>query len=91
LLSSFDGLDPLSGKSEVHKHSAEKSCCTKCSIGRFRRRVGEQSRVAGFIWRLPRSNGDSASLHHPAYNVNDDAIIYGTSHWIKLVETTLAA
>jgi hypothetical protein len=57
----------------------------------FERRVGEQSRVAGFIWRLPRSNGDSAGLHHPAYNVNDDAIIYGTSHWIQLVETTLAA
>src|SRR5260370_1341617 len=36
-------------------------------------------------------NGDSAGLHHPAYNLNDDAIVYGTSHWIKLVENTLAA
>jgi hypothetical protein len=53
----------------------------------FERRVGEQSRVAGFIWRLPRSNG----LHHPAYNFNDDAIIYGTLCWIKLVEMILAA
>ncbi len=36
-------------------------------------------------------NGDSAGLHHPAYNFNDDAIPYGTSYWVKLVETALAA
>lgn len=35
--------------------------------------------------------GDSAGLHHPAYNFNDDAIAYGSSYWIRLVETTLAA
>ncbi len=36
-------------------------------------------------------NGDSAGLHHPAYNFNDDAIPFGTSYWVKLVETALAA
>ena len=36
-------------------------------------------------------NGDSAGLHHPGYNFNDDAIVFGTSYWIKLVENTLAA
>ena len=36
-------------------------------------------------------NGDSAGLHHPAYNFDDDAIVYGTSYWIRLVETQLAA
>ena len=36
-------------------------------------------------------NGDSAGLHHPAYDFNDDAIVYGTSYWIKLVENTLSA
>src|SRR6266404_3797491 len=36
-------------------------------------------------------NGNSAGLHHPAYNFNDDAIVYGTSYWIKLVENKLAA
>ncbi|WOH68313.1 M20 aminoacylase family protein [Bradyrhizobium sp. BWA-3-5] len=36
-------------------------------------------------------NGDSAGLHHPAYNFNDEAIVFGTSYWIKLVESTLAA
>jgi amidohydrolase len=35
-------------------------------------------------------NGDSAGLHHPAYNFNDEAIPYGTSYWVKLVETALA-
>ena len=36
-------------------------------------------------------NGDSAGLHHHAYDFNDDAIVFGTSYWIKLVENTLAA
>ncbi len=34
-------------------------------------------------------NGDSAGLHHPAYNFNDDVIPIGTSYWVKLVETAL--
>jgi amidohydrolase len=36
-------------------------------------------------------NGDTAGLHHPAYNFNDEAIVFGTSYWIKLVENRLAA
>jgi amidohydrolase len=36
-------------------------------------------------------NGDTAGLHHPAYDFNDEAIVYGTSYWIKLVESTLFA
>ncbi len=36
-------------------------------------------------------NGDSAGLHHPAYDFNDEAIVFGTSYWIRLVENTLAA
>ena len=36
-------------------------------------------------------NGDSASLHHPAYNFNDEVIPIGTSYWAKLVETALPA
>ena len=35
-------------------------------------------------------NGDSAGLHHPAYNFNDEVIPIGTSYWVKLVETALA-
>ncbi|HUC49969.1 MAG TPA: M20 aminoacylase family protein [Xanthobacteraceae bacterium] len=35
-------------------------------------------------------NGDSASLHHPAYNFNDDVIPLGTSYWVRLTETALA-
>lgn len=47
-----------------------------------------QARPGAFIFC---GNGDSAGLHHPAYNFNDEAILYGTSFWIKLVESTLAA
>jgi amidohydrolase len=47
-----------------------------------------QARPGAFIFC---GNGNSAGLHHPAYNFNDEAILYGTSFWIKLVETTLAA
>jgi amidohydrolase len=47
-----------------------------------------QARPGAFIFC---GNGDSAGLHHPAYNFNDEAILYGTSFWIKLVENTLAA
>ena len=36
-------------------------------------------------------NGDSAGLHHPAYNFNDEAIPVGTSYWVRLAETALAA
>jgi len=34
-------------------------------------------------------NGDSAGLHHPAYDFNDEAIPIGTSYWVRLVETAL--
>ena len=36
-------------------------------------------------------NGDSAGLHHPAYDFNDEVIPIGTSYWVKLVETAMAA
>jgi hippurate hydrolase len=35
-------------------------------------------------------NGDSAGLHHPAYDFNDETIPAGTSYWVRLVETALA-
>jgi hippurate hydrolase len=35
-------------------------------------------------------NGDSAGLHHPAYDFNDEAIPFGTSKWLRLLETALA-
>jgi amidohydrolase len=47
-----------------------------------------EARPGAFIFC---GNGDSAGLHHPAYNFNDEAILYGTSYWIKLIENTLAA
>ena len=44
-------------------------------------------RPGAFIWI---GNGPSAGLHHPSYNFNDDIIPFGTSYWVRLVETALA-
>jgi hippurate hydrolase len=36
-------------------------------------------------------NGDSAGLHHPAYDFNDRAIPVGVSYWASIVETAMPA
>ena len=46
-----------------------------------------QERPGAFIFV---GNGDSAGLHHPAYDFNDEAIPIGTSYWVRLTETALA-
>ena len=46
------------------------------------------TRPGAFIWI---GNGTSAGLHHPSYNFNDEVIPFGTSYWVKLVETALPA
>ena len=47
-----------------------------------------EERPGAFIFA---GNGDSAGLHHPAYDFNDDLIPVGCSYWVKLVETALPA
>jgi amidohydrolase len=47
-----------------------------------------EARPGAFIFV---GNGDSAGLHHPAYDFNDEVIPVGTSYWVRLVETALAA
>jgi amidohydrolase len=34
-------------------------------------------------------NGDTAMVHHPEYDFNDEAIPFGVSYWAKLAETTM--
>ncbi len=34
-------------------------------------------------------NGNTASLHHPAYDFNDEVIAYGVSYWVRLAEQRL--
>jgi hippurate hydrolase len=46
-----------------------------------------QERPGAFIFI---GNGDSAGLHHPAYDFNDETIPIGTSYWVRLAETALA-
>lgn len=36
-------------------------------------------------------NGDTANVHHPEYDFNDEAIPHGTSYWAELVETRMPA
>jgi len=36
-------------------------------------------------------NGDTAGLHNPAYDFNDEAIAHGISYWVRLAEQRLDA
>ena len=47
-----------------------------------------EARPGAFIFI---GNGDTAGLHHPAYDFNDEVIPHGMSYWVKLAETALAA
>ncbi len=47
-----------------------------------------QERPGAFVFI---GNGDSAGLHNPAYDFNDDAIPIGCSYWARLVETAMPA
>jgi amidohydrolase len=46
-----------------------------------------EARPGAFIFV---GNGESAGLHHPRYDFNDEVIPIGTSYWVRLVETALA-
>jgi len=45
-----------------------------------------EARPGAFIFI---GNGDSAGLHHPAYDFNDDVIPAGIAFWARLVETAM--
>src|SRR5438105_2098946 len=45
-----------------------------------------EARPGAFIFV---GNGESAGLHHPSYDFNDEVIPIGTSYWVKLVETAM--
>jgi hippurate hydrolase len=47
-----------------------------------------EERPGAFIFM---GNGDSANLHHPAYDFDDSAIPYGASYWVRLVEKSMPA
>lgn len=36
-------------------------------------------------------NGDTAKLHHPRYDFNDEVIPVGVSYWVRLIETAMPA
>jgi hippurate hydrolase len=47
-----------------------------------------EARPGAFIFL---GNGNSANLHHPAYDFNDEIIPLGVSYWVKLAESALPA
>jgi hippurate hydrolase len=47
-----------------------------------------EARPGAFIFI---GNGDSAGLHNPAYDFNDEIIPIGCSYWARLVETAMPA
>ena len=34
-------------------------------------------------------NGSTPMVHHPKYNFNDEALIYGATYWARLIETAM--
>ena len=46
-----------------------------------------EARPGAFVWL---GNGDTAGLHHPAYDFNDAALPYGIAYFARIVETALA-
>ncbi|MCO6188135.1 M20 aminoacylase family protein [Rhizobium sp. L1K21] len=46
-----------------------------------------EARPGAFIFI---GNGDTAGLHHPEYDFNDEIIPHGISYWVKLAEDRLA-
>lgn len=47
-----------------------------------------EARPGAFIFV---GNGDSAGLHHPAYDFNDEVIPLGCSYWAKIIEELMPA
>ena len=47
-----------------------------------------EARPGAFIFM---GNGDTANVHNPAYNFNDEAIPVGVSYWARLAETAMPA
>jgi hippurate hydrolase len=44
------------------------------------------ARPGAFIFA---GNGDTAGVHHPAYDFNDELIPYGCSYWVRLAERAM--
>lgn len=45
-----------------------------------------QARPGAFMFL---GNGDTAGLHNPGYDFNDEAIAFGSSYWVRLVEKAM--
>jgi hippurate hydrolase len=88
---------PVTANSPQEAHFAADIAESVAGWGRVEREVppvmgGEDfsfmlnERPGAMIWI---GNGDTAGVHHPEYDFNDEAIPYGCSYWARLAEALM--
>lgn len=93
----YDRLCPVTiNHAEQYRYAAEAAVNV---VGRDNVDIEQPARLGGedFSYMLQENpgciifvgNGDSAGLHHPEYDFNDEAIPYGIAFWAKIVEERL--
>ena len=50
-----------------------------------------QAKPGCYVWLGTGQGPDTANLHNPRYDFNDDALAIGTSYWVTLAEQQLPA
>src|SRR5436309_3423758 len=93
---SLDDVMAASGvsKSQLYHYFADKDALVLDVIARQTERVLDAQRPhLEALDLLPASaaTATAPACIIPAYDFNDEAIVYGTSYWIKLVENTLVS
>lgn len=88
---------PVTVNHEAHTEYAAHAAEAVAGMGRVCRNMPQTLGGEDFSFMLNEvpgaminiGNGDSAGLHHPAYDFNDDAIAWGVSYWTALVRNRL--
>lgn len=88
---------PVTVNHEAHAEYAAQAAEAVTGPGRVHRDMPQTLGGEDFSFMLNEvpgaminiGNGDSAGLHHPAYDFDDDAIAWGVSYWTALVRSRL--
>ncbi len=89
----------LSGDGQLGRADRVRGRGREVGLGRVRRRRAQIMGGEDFAFMLNArpgayiliGNGDTASVHHPLYNFNDEAIPAGCSWWAEIVEKRMPA
>lgn len=90
---------PVTVNHEAHTEYAALAAETVVGVGRVSRDMPQTMGGEDFSFMLNEvpgaminiGNGDSAGLHNPSYDFNDDVIAWGVSYWVELVRSRLPA